>query len=341
MFNCDKEIQKYHDQRVRLSAEQRDTLKGHRDANRTRLTNGLNTAEKPVPTEYVRQGSDAMGTTTQHPENDYDIDDGALFNKEELVGPNGGEMSALQVRQMVCDALQDKRFNTPPKVKTNCVRVFYNEGHHVDIPAYRQLKADNSTVFELASTDWKVSNPKGVTEWYDSKKANTHPKDTTVYQVDQIVRLLKVFGKSRPSWNMPSGLSWTVLVSERFGWPGARLDQKLFEIMTMIHERVKINKRIAHPVVRDDITNTSNDPDIVQCEQHLNDALEWLKVLFKPSCTRSEALKAWKQVFNTDFFDDDIKKSEADEEDKASIWIKKNDATPTVAVDKRGGGRFA
>jgi len=341
VFNCDNDIQDYHDTRVKLSGEQRDVLKGHRDANRKRLKDGLVKDGKPTPIEHVRQGSDAMGTTTQHPENDYDIDDGALFNKEDLIGPKGGEMTALQVRQMVCNALQDERFKIAPEVKTNCVRVFYDAGYHVDIPAYRQLKNDESTVYELASVDWKESNPKGVTEWYEAKVNHTHSTDITVYQLDQIIRLLKTFGKSRPSWNMPSGLVWTVLASEQFDWPGEHLDHKFYDVIKAIYNRVKINKRVAHPVVREDITKTDNDPDMVQCEQHLSEALGWLDILFSSRCTRSEALKAWKKVFSTDFFDDDIKKAEEDEEQGTAIWVKRNDEAPSGPVDKRGGGRFA
>lgn len=341
MFDCAKDIQKYHDARVKLNEEQRDTLKGHRDANRKRLKDGLSGDEKPTPIEHVRQGSDAMGTTTQHPANDYDIDDGALFNKEDLVGTNGGEMTALQVRQMICDALQDDRFATPPEVKTNCVRVFYDAGYHVDIPAYRQAKEDDSTVYELASSNWKVSNPKGVTDWYVARKVGTHPEGTTSYQLDQLVRLLKVFGKSRPSWDMPSGLIWTVLVSEQYAWPSERLDQKLYDVMKAIRDRLKLNKRVPHPVISEYITKTDGDPDMVQCEQHLSEALDWLAVLSKSTCTLSEALKAWKKIFNTDFFDGGIKKAEEDEEAKASIWVKKNTDEPTNPVDKRGGGRFA
>ena len=341
MFDCNNDILKYHGDKVKLTSEQRDTLKGHRDANRKRLKDGLVKDGKPTPMEHVRQGSDAMGPTTQHPKNDYDIDDGALFNKEDLVGTNGGEMTPLQVRQMVCDALQDDKFKTPPGVKPNCVRVHYDAGYHVDIPCYRQSKEDDSPVYELASSDWKKSNPKGVTQWYQDGRTAKHPSGTTVYQLDQIVRLLKAFGKSRPSWNMPSGLVWTVLACEQFSWPGDRLDENLYSVMKAIRDRLKGCKRVAHPVVSEDITKSDSDTDMVQCEQHLGEAVEWMAVLLKSTCTRSEALKAWKKVFNTDFFDDDIKKAEDDEEESASIWIKKNESAPTEPVDKRGGGRFA
>ena len=45
-----------------------------------------------------------MHTMVQDADTDYDIDDGVYFRKDRLVGPQGGEMSALAVRQMICDA---------------------------------------------------------------------------------------------------------------------------------------------------------------------------------------------------------------------------------------------
>jgi hypothetical protein len=62
-----------------------------------------------------------MKTMVQHPDKDYDIDDGVYFDKEVLVGERGAEMSALQARQMVRNAIDDGSFKTPPEVrKTAC-----------------------------------------------------------------------------------------------------------------------------------------------------------------------------------------------------------------------------
>src|SRR3546814_5852693 len=86
------------------------------------------------------QGYHAMKTMIQGEDSDYDIDDGVYFEKDHLVGPNGGEMSGRAVRQMVCKALQDERFKVPPEVRKNCVRVYYNDGYHVDLPSYRKIE---------------------------------------------------------------------------------------------------------------------------------------------------------------------------------------------------------
>ena len=79
----------------------------------------------PRLVEFVKQGSYAMKTMVRDPDNDYDIDDGVYFHKEDLVGPRGAEMTSLQARQMVRDAVDDGRFKRAPEVCSNCVRVFY------------------------------------------------------------------------------------------------------------------------------------------------------------------------------------------------------------------------
>jgi hypothetical protein len=64
----------------------------------------------------VSQGSYSMKTMMQHLAKDYDIDDGVYFSKKVLVGDRGAEMSALQARQMVRDALDDGSFKTQPEI---------------------------------------------------------------------------------------------------------------------------------------------------------------------------------------------------------------------------------
>jgi hypothetical protein len=139
MFDCSKDVRAYHDQEVTLPKSEQDAMRDRRNANRTRLCNGLADAGKPAPFEFVKQGSYAMKTMTRDPDNDYDIDDGVYFRKEDLVGDRGAEMTSLQARQMVRDAVDDGKFKTPPEVRSNCVRVYYEKGYHVDLPVYRRV----------------------------------------------------------------------------------------------------------------------------------------------------------------------------------------------------------
>lgn len=139
MFDCSKDVRAYHDQDVTLPKSEQDAMRDRRESNRTRLRNGLASAGKPAPIEFVSQGSYAMKTMVRDPDNDYDIDDGVYFRKEDLVGDRGAEMTSLQARQMVRDAVDDGKFKKPPEVRSNCVRVFYEKGYHVDLPVYRRV----------------------------------------------------------------------------------------------------------------------------------------------------------------------------------------------------------
>ncbi len=134
MIDCSTEITGFYNKHVRLTKEEVKNLAGYRDANKNRLENGLKKKELPLPARHINQGSYAMRTINQHPNNDYDIDVGVVFKKEDLVGSQGGDKTALEARKMVCDAVQDDKFKKPPEVRNNCVRVHYNEGYHVDMP---------------------------------------------------------------------------------------------------------------------------------------------------------------------------------------------------------------
>lgn len=326
MFDCSSEITSFHDEKVTLPEEVRKKLRKHRQANQDRLTARLKENEDPIPFDFVQQGSYAMHTMTQHPENDYDIDDGALFRREDL----GDSKTPRAAKEMVCDALQDERFDKQPEIHTNCVRVYYAEGHHVDIPVYR-TKEDGSG-YELASTDWKHSDPEGVTKWF---KNSTKAKSDGGTQMRQLVRLLKKFAKSRDSWNMPSGLIITVLVKERYSTVVTRLDEALYNVMSSIKQRLDFDKSIRHPVVDESLSDKCKSA-VEELNERLEWALEELSVLKDADCTRLKALKAWKKVLNTDFFNSMI-----DEESQRaavkSFYV--SSGTPSEPVDKVGGGR--
>src|SRR3954468_6324383 len=104
MFDCSDDVLAHHDDEVTLAQAERTNMRGRRDANRDRLKKGLKDKKKSAPREFASQGSYAMKTMVQHPDNDYDIDDGVYFDRDLLIGERGAEMSALQARQMVRDA---------------------------------------------------------------------------------------------------------------------------------------------------------------------------------------------------------------------------------------------
>ncbi|HYE29060.1 MAG TPA: hypothetical protein VEA61_12630 [Allosphingosinicella sp.] len=349
MFDCAADVKAFHDQDVTLPSAERDNMRQRRNANRTRLKAGLIRDGRPLPIEFVSQGSYRMRTMLQDVANDYDIDDGAYFRKEDLVGPRGGEMSALDARWMVRDAVDDGKFKRPPEVRPNCVRVFYDKGYHCDIPVYRRVVTTDawgqeSIHYELAASGgWKRSDARDVSAWYEDERSQS--ADGT--QLRRINRLLKAHARSRQSWRkrILGGFGISVLVVEKFA-AYTREDEALYQAMVRIRDRLNYDKVVAHPVTPDDtITSGSEDPQAVMLRDKLSEAITALQPLFSPSCTRAEALACWDKVFNTTFFserhEEEARSSLAAPAIISSLGLLAQAGAAAAAVSDAGSGRHA
>lgn len=346
MRDCAKDVLAFHDEKVTLKKPEQDNMRGRRDATRTRLKTQLQKEEKPLPKEFIKQGSYAMLTMVQDDGNDYDIDDGVYFTQASLKGPNGGDKTARDARQMICDALKgDDRFSQDPEVKKNCVRIFYKAGYHIDLPVYRIRDDDED--YELASGSyWVHSRAADVEEWFKNANQELSPDETNGRQFRRMVRLLKKFAKSRESWKplIASGFSITILAKEKYVADKDKEDRSLRETMRGIYNRLLFNLEVDHPVTRG--AKVTKGPDDAKMK-FFRDKLEWalkeLEVLDETDCTKKQALKAWDKVFNTEFFSGRYK----EEDDKgnggknaailANLVATKEDPGVT---DKRGPGRW-
>lgn len=348
MFDCSRDVRAYHDQDVTLPKTEQDSMRDRRNANRTRLRNGLEKAGKPKPIEFVKQGSYAMKTMCRDPDNDYDIDDGVYFEKDDLVGDRGAEMTSLQARQMVRDAVDNGKFKRAPEVRSNCVRVFYEKGYHVDLPVYRRLVTDNvfgeEVHYELAaSSGWKRSDARDVSAWYEDERAAS----ADGVQLRRINRDLKKYARSRYSWRSAilSGFGVSVLTTEKFR-VNDREDRALYDTMSAIRDRLNWNLVVAHPVTPGDTITSGSDDAKARCfREKLTEAINTLAPLFDAHCTREKALKCWDKVFATTFFSERL-----EEEQRASVAgpaiigsaaLLSATAAAASAVSSAGGGRHA
>ena len=346
MYDCAKDVLAYHNDEVTLLRHQRTEMRDRRDANRDRLGTRLKSDGKPLPGEFIKQGSYAMLTMVQEPDNDYDIDDGIYFMQASLKDKDGNNMSPSDARQMVCDALKDRRFNRQPKVMKNCARIFYEEGYHVDMPVYRIRAHDQQ--YELASGDeWTLSQAADVEEWFDDVNQRKSPDENNGRQFRRIVRLSKKFARSRDTWKtqIASGFTITKLVEECYVADDRREDVALRETMKRIHDRLVGNLEVEHPVTPGAmLTKGPNDDSTKFFRDKLAAALDDLAVLDNAGCTRKDSLDAWDKVFNTDFFSSRQKEDADEKSDVTNAAILENlvsDQRNPRVVDKRGGGRFA
>lgn len=336
MIDCSDEITEFHNKHVRLTKSQTGKLANYRETNINRLEAGLTKNEDPLPDRHINQGSYAMHTINQHSSNDYDIDVGVIFKKDDLIGSQGADKTALNSRKMVLEAIQDQKFKTPPELKKNCVRVHYNEGHHVDMPVYRESTDDfGIKLIELASNEWIETDPEAVTTWFNRSVIDKSPDETNGRQMRRIVRLIKFWAKSRSSWNMPSGFIISKLVDEKYISINGRDDESLLKTMDQIKNRLIWNKTIYHPVLPDVAISEGKETAINELADRLEVAIDDLSVLLD-DCTMQEALKAWKKFFNHDYFSEKLKALAAAA--VAPTIIAKE--TPASPVQRKGDSRF-
>lgn len=343
MKNCHNDILSYHDEGVRLSGEDRSKMRKHRDTNRERLKTGLKRDGEPAPIDNRSQGSYAMRTMIQDRTNDYDIDDGVYFKKSDLKGPRDGDRQPNSIKEMIRKAVHSDAFKQPPDVRTNCVRVHYNEGYHVDLPVYRTFEVDGETIHELAGTEWKRSDPTKVTAWFCNENTAQSPDSTNGRQLNRITKLIKKFSKSRESWKdkTASGFIISKLVTEKYSANESREDEALYECMKSIRDRLEWDLEVKHPVLDEYLTNGPEDAKTKHLKNKLTEAINNLAVLFSENCSQEDARKAWDKVFNTDYFSnlpaDDGSESKA----KATAFSILSSGENQEVVDKDGGGNYA
>lgn len=307
MYHYDEAVRGYESDCVRLPEAIKNKLRDHRNANRDRLKRNLPEKVRISGDNFLPQGSMAIGTTIQCPENDYDIDDGVWFYKEDLAHDSGAEMTVREVQQIVCDALADKNFNKQPEVHHNCVRVFYAEGHHVDVPCYRLLNAGrDDEQQQLAGAEGFVdSDPTQINAWFEKRVADLNAlREGEGSQLRRMVRLLKRFARSRgEDWDMPNGLKLTMLVEECLPAGYERDDECCYHLLSALHTRLLSSLEVenrAQEIPRDKLTKTSADANMLELRDRVAEALGELAVLHTAECSGEDAAEAWDWVFQSD-----------------------------------------
>jgi len=341
-INTHAELIAFYGGEVKLPEDKRKEMKERRKTNRKRLNNGLIKNKMPTPKHHLIQGSFAMYTMVQRPNDDYDIDDGACFSRDDLKGAQGADKTALTARQMVRDAIDDDsyRFNKKPECLPKCVRVHYATGYHVDIPVYREWTDDDGTEHrELAAADWIESDPQIITNWFKKVVPEKSPEDNQPYQMRRLVCLLKAWASSRESWNLPSGLIFSVLVDELYVPQRDRDDIAFHALLKTIKARLdRGDKTAQHPDPETDENFASGrEAKMDSLQAKLDEWLPKLEILDDPDCTKKQALDAWNKFFNTHYFDQYIEDEDNPENRNCFVAM---GGIPKKAVDKGGDTTF-
>ncbi|MBP1309012.1 hypothetical protein JOD82_002032 [Paenibacillus sp. 1182] len=303
MYNLNTKFKTFYHSEVVLPKAEKQKLFNKKNINIKRLKEGLEeynaengTNHKLAETPIV-QGSVAMSTVVQNEENDYDIDVAIVFDKSNL--PEG----TTKTKNVIVNALKRKcsQFNVEPEAKTNCVRIVYAENYHIDFAIYRRFTDENGEYkYEHCGSEWRERNPRAITKWFLDQNKD---KD---YKLREIVRLMKMFSKSRSGWaNMPGGLIQSVLADEKFQ-SYDRTDERFYYTMVSIRDRLAVDKEVYNP------TDTTKSLKLVSADStkmdnlynRLNDKLMKLDVLFDSDCTYKHAVEAWENFFNHSYWTD-------------------------------------
>lgn len=150
-----------------------------------------------TPYFYI-QGSYKMRTAIRTKDDECDLDDGVY------ISPNPNVSSAT-LQNWVFDAVDGTTDATPMR-KNKCVRVEYKANYNIDFPVYYKEDIndkDETPHLAVRSGGYQLSDPRGVVNWFKSKKADNP-------QLVQIVKYLKAWcDKVRDK--MPAGLSMCIL----------------------------------------------------------------------------------------------------------------------------------
>lgn len=127
---------------------------------------------------------------------------------------------------------------------------------------------------------------------------------------------------------MASDFAISVLVVECYV-ADTRDDVSLYETIKAIHSGLNWNLEVAHPVRDEMFTKGADDPCTQFLREKPGEALDNLEVLFDSSCTRLDALKAWRNVYQHQFWKDRVcteedRLKEASKQNKAGLLRKGN-----------------
>ncbi|WP_273853102.1 nucleotide-binding domain-containing protein [Guptibacillus spartinae] len=304
MYDLSSKFNTFYRNHVVLSNDDRSNLVEKKNLNVRRLKEGLIEYNEEKGKDYklaeepVVQGSVAMYTVTQNESNDYDIDVAIIFEKDAI--PSG----PIATKNFLVEALKKKttQFNVQPEAKTNCVRIEYADGYHIDFAIYRRFKKegeDEYTYEHCGGLEWRERNPRSITKWFNEQNKNHN------YRLREIIRLLKMFSKSRLGiWkNMPGGLILSVLAEEKIQ-AYERIDERFYYTVKEIKNRLLWNKEVKNPTDSSKSLNlvSSDNDKMTNLYNRLSHQLSKLEVLFEPDCTNVKAIEAWEGFFNHSYW---------------------------------------
>lgn len=241
-------------------------------------------ANTSTPLFYI-QGSYIHGTLIRKQDDTCDIDVGVYFSTKPSI-----EITTIQ--QNLVAAIGDHTDEKPSK-KNKCVRVYYANQFHIDLPIY--YIDGKQYYFGIGKSDWRPCDPKLFTSWIKEQTKNNSQKIRLVKYFKAWIDVVKRQKKQR----MPSGVAFTIWVLN-FYQENDREDVAFYltahKLLSHLEETQVSNWQCTMPV-------TPNDNVIQKLdEEQRNNFKKALQELVQSSSatlskeSKEECLENWKSL---------------------------------------------
>jgi hypothetical protein len=164
------------------------------------------------------QGSYKFGTQVRpaNPKAEFDIDLGIYFRWSGQ--PESGNHDPIDLKKLVQESLtayvsdDDNDAANVGEPRSKCSRVHFEDGFHIDVPAYHLDGARDARALANAENKWEDSDPKAIYTWWKDKIGEMDRA-----RCRRLVRYFKMWAALRfEEGTRPSSILLTVLVGEAF-----------------------------------------------------------------------------------------------------------------------------
>lgn len=288
MANCNDLFQKFLKE-ITFTDSNGDLKKG-KDAIRNKIEKYFSDELEFKQPEFFLQGSYSLKTMVKplNPVDEYDLDDGVYLQH---LGNNRNDWPTSQtVSNWIANAVKGHTKKKPEK-KTNCIRVVYADGYHIDLPVYCE---SNRTIYlaRLGDDQWVPNDAKIFNTWFYDRLEKTE-------QMRSCIKYLKAW-KDFSGCDL-KGIHLTVLVGLNHVSVNDRDDKSLMETVGKIIEYLNDNKAIYNPI--DEKEDLIEDWSVGKRAGVIDDLRKLHEKSLKAieATDKQEASKFWRQVFSDRF----------------------------------------
>lgn len=282
----------YHDfnKNISLTKSKKDSLIKSRNSLKKKIKEYFKEEKSDeLQPKFHPQGSTEMNTTVnpivEYDDKDnvilkYDLDYGIYFIEKQ---DEDNKQSINTWHDWVFNAVENHT-DTPPKRKNTCIRVYFSDGHHIDLPIY--YKKDDNIELAHKSKGWIFSDPKEFFEWFN----NIADKNE---QIRRVVRYLKAWKNYREFKNsrlrLPSGFELTILAVSNY-FEEDNDDDAFRSVVKNIKNSLELEFKCLRPT-----TPVGEDVFANYSETQKNDFLNALDVLLN-ACNKAKDEKNFKKA---------------------------------------------